>query len=216
VKKLVLASGNPGKLREFSALFAAHAVELIGQKDLGIDPPEEPFASFLENALHKARHASTISGLPAMADDSGICLSALGDQPGVYSARWALMHKGVEGDHANNHVVNQHLAGRSSEATYVCCLVFVRRNNDPIPLVAQALWRGLWLSEARGEGGFGYDPHFLPLGSRQSAAQMDSLEKNRVSHRGRATRLLLAALGEAGLLSPVDPTFYDAARSPST
>jgi XTP/dITP diphosphohydrolase len=200
MRQVVLASANAGKLREFEALFSAYGLQVLSQQALGIAPPEEPFASFLENALQKARHASARSGLAALADDSGICLAALNDQPGVYSARWGVMHHGAQGDLANNYTVNQQLDGRSSEAVYLCCLVFLRRADDPMPLVAQAYWRGRWLAEPRGEGGFGYDPHFLPHGQVLSAAQMDEEEKNRVSHRGRATRLLMSALGEAGFL----------------
>jgi len=200
MRQLVLASANAGKLREFEALFAVYGLQVVSQQALGIAPPEEPYASFLENALHKARHASAGSGLAALADDSGICLAALNDQPGVHSARWAAIHQGGKGDRANNYTVNQQLAGRSSEAVYFCCLVFLRRADDPMPLVAQALWRGRWLAEPRGEGGFGYDAHFQPHGQVLSAAQLDAEAKNRVSHRGRATRQLMSALGEAGLL----------------
>lgn len=202
MRQLVLASGNRGKLREFAALFAPLGVCVVGQDTLGLSPAEEPFATFLENALHKARHASAASGLPALADDSGICLAALNHRPGVLSARWAALHAGGEGDLANNKMVNQQLAGRSSEATYVCCLVLVRAADDPLPIVAQALWQGSWLPEPRGEGGFGYDPHFLPHGSPMSAAQMDAGEKNRISHRAKATTLLVAALRHPGYLEP--------------
>jgi XTP/dITP diphosphohydrolase len=192
VQKLVLASNNAGKVREFQELLAPFHFQVIPQGELGIPSAEEPYPTFVENALAKARHASAASGLPALADDSGICAHALDGAPGVYSARYA----GVDGDSsANNHKLIAALQGKADRgAHYVCALVIVDSADDPEPLIVQTRWYGQIIDEAKGDHGFGYDPHFfLPeLGS--TAAELESSEKNLISHRGQALRELIAEL----------------------
>ena len=192
VQKLVLASNNAGKVREFQELLAPFRFQVIPQGELGIPSAEEPHHTFVENALAKARHASTASGLPALADDSGICAHALDGAPGVYSARYA----GNDGDSsANNQKLIAALQGKADRgAHYVCALVMVNSANDPEPLIVQTRWYGQIVDGAQGDHGFGYDPHFfLPeLGS--TAAQLEPSEKNLISHRGQALRELIAEL----------------------
>jgi XTP/dITP diphosphohydrolase len=192
VQKLVLASNNAGKVREFQELLAPFHFQVIPQGDLGIPSAEEPHHTFVENALAKARHASAASGLPALADDSGICAHALDGAPGVYSARYA----GIDGDSsANNRKLIAALQGKTDRgAHYVCALVMVNSANDPEPLIVQTRWYGQIIEDAQGNHGFGYDPHFfLPeLGS--TAAQLEPSEKNLISHRGQALRELIAEL----------------------
>ena len=192
MQKLVLASNNAGKVREFQELLAPFHFQVIPQGELGIPSAEEPHHTFVENALAKARHASAVSGLPALADDSGICAHALDGAPGVYSARYA----GIDGDSsANNQKLIAALQGKTDRgAHYVCALVMVNSANDPEPLIVQTRWHGQIIDEARGNHGFGYDPHFfLPeLGS--TAAQLEPSEKNLMSHRGQALRELIAEL----------------------
>jgi XTP/dITP diphosphohydrolase len=192
VQKLVLASNNACKVREFQELLAPFHFQVIPQGELGIPSAEEPHHTFVENALAKARHASAASGLPALADDSGICAHALDGAPGVYSARYA----GIDGDSAaNNQKLIAALQGKADRgAHYVCALVMVNSANDPEPLIVQTRWYGQIVDDAKGEYGFGYDPHFfLPeLGS--TAAQLEPSEKNLISHRGQALRELIAEL----------------------
>jgi len=194
--KLVLASGNPGKLREIGELLAPLSIELISQHRLGIAEAEEPHATFLENALAKARHASRASGLPALADDSGLCVDAFGGEPGVHSAYFA----GREGSRAqrdarNNERLLRELGDRRA-AHYACVMVFLRKADDPRPLIAEGIWRGEIARAPRGSNGFGYDPLFL-LSSGKTAAELDPAEKNRISHRGIALAKLLALLHDA-------------------
>ncbi|HTN49061.1 MAG TPA: RdgB/HAM1 family non-canonical purine NTP pyrophosphatase [Burkholderiaceae bacterium] len=186
--RIVLASGNAGKLREFRDLLADSDFEVIGQDELGIETAAEPHYTFLENALAKARHASSRSGLPALADDSGLCVPALGGDPGVRSARFA----GADAtDVANNAELLRRLQrGHDRSAHYVCVLVALRAPDDPEPLVADGRWHGSILHEARGSGGFGYDPLFLVPTHGRSAAELVPQEKNRISHRGIALREL--------------------------
>lgn len=192
MQKLVLASNNAGKLREFQALLAPLDFEVIPQGQLGIPSCEEPFETFVENALAKARHASTASGLPALADDSGICVDALDGAPGVYSARYA---GEPSNDAANNHKLIAALQGESNRAAhYVCALVFVNHANDPKPIKVQTEWQGLIQDEATGENGFGYDPYFFLPDQNMTAAQLDPIQKNRISHRGQALRELMTRL----------------------
>ena len=192
MQKLVLASNNAGKLREFQALLAPLDFEVIPQGQLGIPSCEEPFETFVENALAKARHASTASGLPALADDSGICVDALDGAPGVYSARYA---GEPSNDAANNHKLIAALQGESNRAAhYVCALVFVNHANDPKPITVQTEWQGLIQDEATGENGFGYDPYFFLPDQNMTAAQLDPIQKNRISHRGQALRELMTRL----------------------
>lgn len=195
LRRVVLASGNPGKLREFSALFAPLGIELVPQGELGVSEAEEPHATFVENALAKARHASAHTGLPALADDSGLCVAALGGAPGVYSARYAQRHGGEKSDAANNALLVRQLAGQADRrAWYVALLVLVRAADDPQPLIGEGVWHGQIVDEPRGEHGFGYDPHFLLPDLGATAAELAPAEKNRVSHRARALRQLLDAL----------------------
>lgn len=192
VQKLVLASNNAGKVREFQELLAPFRFQVIPQGELGIPSAEEPHHTFVENALAKARHASAASGLPALADDSGICAHALDGAPGVYSARYA----GVEGDSAaNNQKLIASLQGKADRgAHYVCALVMVNSANDPEPLIVQTRWYGQIIDKAKGSHGFGYDPHFFLPELGNTAAELEPSEKNLISHRGQALRELIAEL----------------------
>jgi XTP/dITP diphosphohydrolase len=202
VKKLVLASSNPGKLREIAVLLAPLGVDVVPQSELGIAGAEEPHASFVENALAKARHASRRSRLPALADDSGICVRALGGEPGVHSARFALEGAdappaGAEMDARNNAKLVRLLAAESDRrAHYYCVIVLVRHPDDPEPLIAEGRWAGEIVDAPRGEGGFGYDPHFFVRDLGKTAAELEPAQKNLVSHRGKALRRLIAKLKE--------------------
>jgi XTP/dITP diphosphohydrolase len=197
VKRLVLASNNPGKLKEIRALLAPLSVDVAAQAELGIDEAEEPHDTFLENALAKARHASAASGLPALADDSGLCVDALGGEPGVHSAYYAGREGGREArDARNNARLLEALQGAAERrAHYYCVLVLVRSANDPQPIVAEGTWHGEIARALRGGGGFGYDPLFLVPGTGRTAAELGAEEKNRVSHRARALAALIARLG---------------------
>lgn len=193
--KVVLASGNAGKLREFSALLAPLGIELVPQASLAISEAEEPHPSFLENALAKARHASRASGLPALADDSGICVDALQGRPGVRSARFAPPEPGRLQDDLNNARLIAELQGvRDRSARYFCVLVLVRRWDDPMPLLAEGGWQGQVIDEPRGQGGFGYDPYFWLPSEQATAAELAAEQKNRISHRAIAVRALLDRL----------------------
>ena len=190
----MLASSNPGKLREFSDLLAGKGFELARQSDFGIEAPPETGATFLENALIKARNAARRSGLPAIADDSGIEVDALDGAPGVWSARFA--GEGAS-DEANLDKLLRSLAGVPDArrgARYRCVIVYVRDADDPRPLVGDGAWEGRILDSRRGSGGFGYDPSFVPAGETRTAAEMTAAEKHAVSHRGQAMRAFLAQL----------------------
>ena len=194
--KLVVASNNPGKLREFGALLAPLGWELIPQGQLGVPECEEPHATFVENALEKARHAARITGLPALADDSGLCVEALGGAPGVYSARYAGEPKS---DARNNEKLLADLAGQADRrAHFVSLIVFVRHADDPQPIIAEGEWHGEILREARGNAGFGYDPLFYVRELGCTSAELPADEKNRRSHRGQALARLLERLRERG------------------
>lgn len=196
MKKLVLASGNAGKLREFKALLAPLGWDVIPQSDLGVSEADEPHPTFIENALAKARHAATSTGLPALADDSGICVAALAGAPGVYSARFAGAPKS---DARNNALLVEKLAGEEDRrAHYVCVLAFVRHAEDPQPILAEGEWHGEIIDTPRGEGGFGYDAHFLLPPMDQTAAELEPALKNTLSHRGAACRLLIERLRQEG------------------
>ncbi|MEI7444004.1 MAG: RdgB/HAM1 family non-canonical purine NTP pyrophosphatase [Burkholderiales bacterium] len=203
LRRVVLASGNAGKLRELRALLEPTGVEVVAQRELGVSDAEEPHHTFVENALAKARHAAAATGLPAIADDSGICVPALGGAPGVRSARYAAdLDGGPKSDAANNARLVRELAAHADRsAYYYCALVLVRGADDPQPVIADGLWHGEVLAEPRGEGGFGYDPHFLLPEHGLTVAELDAGTKNRVSHRGLAMRELLARLVQARLLS---------------
>jgi XTP/dITP diphosphohydrolase len=191
---LVVASSNPGKLREFSALLAGLPFEVVAQGDLGVSAPEETGSNFLQNALLKARHAAAATGAAAIADDSGLEVDALGGAPGVHSARYAGC--GAD-DRANNVKLLAALQGVPTAlrtARYRCCLVFVAGPADPQPLIAEGVWEGAILDAPRGTAGFGYDPYFLLRELGLTAAELDPAEKNRRSHRGQALAALLAQL----------------------
>ncbi len=191
-KPLVIASNNRGKLAELSRLLEPLGFRLQPQADLGIAEADEPHPTFVENALAKARHASRASGLPALADDSGICVPALGGAPGVRSARYA---GEPASDAANNaKLVRELHAQADKSAYYYCVLVYVRHADDPQPLIAEGRWEGAVIAEPRGDGGFGYDPHFLLPALGRTAAQLAPEEKNQLSHRGQALRALVNRL----------------------
>ncbi len=190
--KLVIASNNPGKLRELQLTLATLTIEILTQAQLGIDEAEEPHCTFIENALAKARHVSRVSGLPALADDSGICVAALGGAPGVQSARYAGEPKS---DSRNNEKLLQAMEGVvDRRAHYYCVLVLVRHADDPQPLIAEGEWHGEIAQQMLGEGGFGYDPLFwLPQLDKMSA-ELSRDEKAQISHRAQALHILLQRL----------------------
>ena len=194
--KLVVASNNPGKLREFGALLAPLGWEAVPQKALGVSECEEPHVTFVENALEKARHASRCTGLPALADDSGLCVHALGGAPGVYSARYAQASPDeAKSDTRNNQKLVAELARhKDRRAHYVCVLVFVRHADDPQPIIAEGEWHGEIHDVERGAGGFGYDPLFFLPALDVTAAELDPAQKNGISHRGLALNQLIARL----------------------
>jgi len=192
---VVLASNNAGKLREFSALLGTAGLHIVAQGDLHVPEADEPYTTFVENALHKARHAAQHTGLAALADDSGLCVDALGGAPGVLSARYAAQNGGARSDAANNAKLIHDLAAHTQRsAMYVAVLVFVRHARDPRPLIAEGTWRGQIIDTPRGTQGFGYDPHMFFPALGKTAAELSPAEKNRLSHRGQALRALLAAL----------------------
>jgi XTP/dITP diphosphohydrolase len=194
MKKLVLASNNAKKMKELNALLAPLGFEVIPQGTLGIPEAEEPHVTFVENALAKARHAAAHSGLPALADDSGLCVRALGGAPGVISARYAGEPKS---DARNNEKLLADLADQTDRrAHFVSCLVLCRSANDPQPIIAEGEWHGEIVDQYRGDGGFGYDPLFFVPEFGQTAAELDADTKNRVSHRGRAMQKLIERLPE--------------------
>jgi XTP/dITP diphosphohydrolase len=188
MKKVVIASGNAGKLREFAAMLAPFDFEAVPQASLGVSEAEEPHITFVENSLVKARHASRIAGLPALADDSGICAIALCGAPGVRSARYA----GEPNDDKRNNekLVLELKPHRDRRAFYYCALVFVTHADDPHPLIATGEWHGEVIASPRGAGGFGYDPYFFLPEHDCTAAELPAELKNRISHRGQAMQLL--------------------------
>ncbi|KQX96771.1 non-canonical purine NTP pyrophosphatase [Massilia sp. Root133] len=193
-QRLILASNNAGKLKEFAQLLGPIGFELHPQGEFDVPEAEEPFGTFVENALQKARHAARLTGLPALADDSGVCVNALGGAPGVYSARFAGEPKS---DARNNEKLIADLAAHADKsAYYYCVLVYVRHPDDPQPVIADGVWRGQIVDTPRGAGGFGYDPHFLLPEFGRTAAELAPEEKNAVSHRGQALRALVDKLGK--------------------
>jgi XTP/dITP diphosphohydrolase len=192
ISRLVLASGNPGKLAEFRRLLSPMGIDVIAQSELGIPEAAEPHITFVENALAKARHACALARLPALADDSGICVRALDGAPGVQSARYAGEPRS---DTRNNEKLIAALAGVADRsAHYACVLVLVRHAEDPEPILAEGAWHGRIVDAPRGTGGFGYDPHFLDVECGQTGAEMPLDRKNERSHRGKAMRALIARL----------------------
>lgn len=198
MNKLVIASNNPGKLREIGAMLAPLEFEVVAQGTLGVSEAEEPHCTFIENALAKARHASRATGLPALADDSGVCVHALGGAPGVHSARYADAGGKADRDdqdQRNNDKLLRALADATDRrAHYYCVIVLVRNADDPQPLIAEAEWHGEMLQAPRGQGGFGYDPLFFIPQLGKTGAELAPEEKNRVSHRGKALAQLVARL----------------------
>ena len=191
----VLASGNKGKLREFQDLFAPWGVNWVAQGELGVPDAEEPFHTFVENALTKARHASRLTGRPALADDSGLCVPAIGGAPGVLSARYATLFGQEKSDANNNACLVEKLKGIADRRAYfVCAMVWVAHADDPTPTIAQKMWWGEVIDTPQGEHGFGYDPHFWLPEHQCTAAQMPKELKNRFSHRAQATQALLQEL----------------------
>jgi XTP/dITP diphosphohydrolase len=195
VKQLVLASNNPGKIREMRAILAPLDLEVIPQSHYGVPEAEEPHGTFIENALAKARHASMHAGLPALADDSGICVDALDGAPGVRSARFAGEPQSDERN--NQHLLELLTHTESRRARYYCVMVLVRHAQDPQPLIAEGEWHGEILRAPRGRGGFGYDPLFLDPLLGKTGAELPLEEKNRISHRGKALAILVDRLTPA-------------------
>jgi len=190
-KKLVIASNNPGKLREIGEILAALGIEFMPQSAFGVPEADEPHATFIENALAKARHAAVLSGFPALAEDSGLSVDALGGAPGVHSARYAGEPRS---DQRNNAKLLEALGDREDrKAHYYCAVVVMRHPGDPQPLIAQGVWRGEILRAPRGNGGFGYDPLFFDAVIGETGAELATVRKNLISHRGKA----LAQLGDA-------------------
>jgi XTP/dITP diphosphohydrolase len=192
MEKLVLASGNAGKLREFRRLLEPLGIAVVPQAELGITDADEPHVTFVENALAKARHASAHSGLPALADDSGVCVDALGGAPGVHSARFAGEPKSDERNNAALVAAVRGVADR--RAHYACVLVLVRNAGDPEPIIAEGRWDGRIVDAPRGSGGFGYDPHFEDAETGLTGAELPLVQKNALSHRGQAMRALIEKL----------------------
>ena len=193
MQKLVLASNNPGKLREFQHMLAPLGIEVLTQAQLGIAEAEEPHVTFIENALAKARHVSRLSGLPALADDSGICVSALNGAPGVLSARYA--GDNPKSDQRNNEKLLQDMHGMTDRrAHYYCVLVLLRHADDPQPIIAEGEWHGEIAHAERGNGGFGYDPLFWLPELDKMSAELEREQKHSISHRGKALKVLLEKL----------------------
>lgn len=191
-QKIVMASNNAGKLKEFASLLGDIGLDVRPQGEFDVPEAEEPFGTFVENALAKARHAARLTGLPALADDSGVCVNALGGAPGVHSARYA----GEPKSDANNNarLIADLAAHADKSAYYYCVLVYVRHADDPQPVIADGLWKGEIIDQPRGQGGFGYDSYFLLPALGKTAAELTAAEKNAVSHRGQALRALVEKL----------------------
>lgn len=195
-KKLVIASGNKGKLRELEHLLAPLGIEIIPQAALNVPEAEEPYATFIENALAKARHASKVTGLPALADDSGLCVDVLSGAPGVISARYACEDADTpKSDARNNEKLLTVMAGeKNRHAHFYCVIVLVRHANDPEPIIAEGVWSGEILTALRGDDGFGYDPLFLDDKTGKTVAELPLEIKSRISHRGHAMTKLMQKL----------------------
>jgi XTP/dITP diphosphohydrolase len=192
MKQLVLASNNEGKIREIRALLVPLGIEVIPQAHYGVSEAPEPHDTFIENALSKARHVAVATGLPALADDSGICVDALAGAPGVCSARFAGEPKSDERN--NDRLLELMVSHEDRRAHYYCVIVLMRHADDPQPLIAEGEWRGVLLRERRGSGGFGYDPLFLDPSIGQTGAELSIEHKNRISHRGKAIAALLGKI----------------------
>jgi len=193
-QRVVLATGNPGKLRQFSELLGASGLALVRQSDFGIDPPPETGDTFLENSLIKARNAARLTGLPAIADDSGLEVDALDGRPGLYSARYAGEGASDEQNLRKMLLELENVPAAQRTARYRSVIVFVSSPDDSAPLVGEGVWEGSIAEAPRGNGGFGYDPIFIPLGQRQTAAEMPAEMRNELCHRGQASRAFLSQL----------------------
>jgi XTP/dITP diphosphohydrolase len=192
MRKLVIASNNPGKLREIGHLLEPLGLEVLPQSVFDISEADEPYCTFIENALAKARHASRCSGLPALADDSGICVNALNGQPGIHSARYAGEPKS---DERNNQKLIEALTHQSDHnAHYYCVMVLVRHVDDPQPIIADGSWHGQIIPQPRGNGGFGYDPHFYLPELGVTSAELPLEQKNKISHRSQALIRLVESI----------------------
>ncbi len=189
---IVLASNNVGKLKECRAILAPLGFTLSTQSELNVPEAPEPYGTFVENALTKARHAAQLTGLPALADDSGLCVHALRGAPGVRSARYA--GENVSDARNNQQLIADLALHEDKSAYYYCVLVYLRHADDPQPVIAEGVWHGEIIANPRGEGGFGYDPHFYLPELGKTAAELDPQQKNQLSHRGKALRLLLEKL----------------------
>jgi XTP/dITP diphosphohydrolase len=189
INKLVIATGNKGKLKEIQALLSPRNIEVMPQSAFDVPEAPEPHCTFIENALAKARNASLHTGLPALADDSGLCLEALDGGPGVHSAYFGGEPRDDEKNNA--HLIKVLKAHSNRFAYYYCCMVLVRRHDDPQPLIAEGIWSGAILKQPRGENGFGYDPYFMDSKTGKSVAELPSDIKNKISHRGQAMRRML-------------------------
>jgi XTP/dITP diphosphohydrolase len=195
-QRVVLATGNPGKLRQFSELLVESGLALVRQSDFGIEPPPETGSTFVENSLIKARNAARLTGLPAIADDSGIEVDALGGRPGLYSARYA--GEGASDDQNLRKMLleMENVPAGERTARYRSIIVYLRDADDPSPLIGEGVWEGAIATSPRGTGGFGYDPIFIPRGAAHTAAEMAVDQRNEQSHRGQASRSFLAQLGD--------------------
>jgi len=212
MKKIVIASNNLGKLNEIGAILAPLEIEIVAQSTLGVTEAEEPHFTFVENALVKAHHASRATGLPALADDSGICVDALGGAPGVHSARFAgepaadAPRTREAQDERNNQKLLALLANeKNRKAHYVCVIVLTRGPDDPRPLICEAEWHGEIIDAPRGSGGFGYDPLFMVAGTGKTGAEFSTAEKNRISHRAQALAQLVSRLRDEPGLAAASP-----------
>ena len=204
MKKIVIASNNVGKLTEIAAILSPLEIEIVAQSTLGVPEAEEPYCTFVENALAKARNASRHTGLPALADDSGICVAALNGAPGVHSARFAdeATSNTVGGhgsqDQRNNEKLLKLLANESNRKAHYCCVIVLTRHaDDPQPIVCEAEWHGEIVMTPRGTGGFGYDPLFMVPELRRTGAELKAEDKNRISHRAKALAMLATRLAES-------------------
>ncbi|ORM66371.1 non-canonical purine NTP pyrophosphatase [Pantoea rodasii] len=197
MQKVVLATGNPGKVRELADLLAAFGLDIVAQTELGVESAEETGLTFIENAILKARHAAQITGLPAIADDSGLAVDALGGAPGIYSARYAGEDASDQQNLDKLLVALENVPDGERQAQFHCVLVYVRHAADPVPLVFHGSWAGEITRAATGEGGFGYDPIFYVPELGKTAAELSKDEKRAVSHRGKALTLLLDAMRNA-------------------
>lgn len=200
-RRWVLASGNRGKLAEFAELFAGRGIEIVEQGALGVDDADETGLTFVENALLKARHAARITGLPAVADDSGLCVDALQGAPGLYSARYGGVHGDAQANIAKLLDALRDVPDAARTAHFIAVIVLLRHAEDPEPVIAEGRWHGRVLRAPQGHGGFGYDPVFLDPAHGCTAAEMDGATKHRVSHRGQAMVRLLEGASAARISS---------------